>query len=71
MIRLVVQGLPVLVEVWRTHKGMELEAERAEAVKTIPVGRNHILPELRRCYGDGEKRLLPDLLRRKDIETDA
>ena len=24
----VVQGLPTLVEVWRTHEGVELEAER-------------------------------------------
>lgn len=30
MIRRVVQGLPVLVKVWRTHKGVELETERAE-----------------------------------------
>lgn len=24
----VVQGLPISVELWRTHKGVELEAER-------------------------------------------
>lgn len=41
------------------------------AVTIIPVGRNHIIPELRRHHGDGEKRLLRDLVRRNDIEIDA
>lgn len=72
MVRLVVQGLPALGEAWTTGRpGTGGRESREEAVAAIPVGRNHITPEHGCLLGDGEKRLLGDLLRRKHIETDA
>lgn len=51
---------------------MELEAERAEeAVAAITAGSNHTLPELRHHHGDGEKRLLGDLVRRQHVEING
>ena len=71
MIRLVVQGLPARVALWRTYQGVKLEVKRAERGRcSSSSGKDSCCVRTQPSPREGEERVVGKLWRQR-VEIDV